>query len=189
MNLTQQKSMEVFYIMTTINGSIRFVNVFIANSAGQYAGVFALYFGTNLNVEYCNFARNHAPQYGGFIILQEASVNFFNSYFDSSSAGLRGGVLDAFASTVTINYCQFTNSGSGNYGGVVTVTLNCSLMILNSIFSYNAVQMYGGAVAINYNSNGTLINNLFHQNVGTLRWSYIYYSKLHSHCHVVHLQP
>ena len=147
------------------NISINSTN-FTSNWAND-GGVMTLIDNSDIYLDCSVFINNTARGSGGIMHLHqiESSASVYSSRFNSSHAGINGGVLVAVNSSVNLKGSYFTNNSAHNTGGAVDAYSGSNLTVENSSFLRNNANNSGGGLYIAVDSSGSIFNSTFQQNI------------------------
>ena len=121
--------------------------------------------GSDLLFENCTFA-NHSSPTDSLIEIHNSQLKIIGCVIDSNKMGIKGGIVQATTSLVTVQRCKFRNN-SGRYGTLFFLSRQSKLAIENSAL-HNNTGSIGGCVYIT-DSAIQVTETIFHNNKAVLQ--------------------
>ena len=121
--------------------------------------------GGDVKFENCTFA-NHSSPSDSLIELHNSQLKIIGCLIDSNKMGIKGGIVQATTSLVTVHRCKLRNN-SGRYGALFSLSRQSKMAIEKSAFLDNTGSI-GGCVYIT-DSAIQVINTIFHNNKAVIQ--------------------
>ena len=136
-------------------------NKFNRNVATRKGGVFFTS-ETSLHCTYSNFSQNVAD-IGGVMSIQYGSVIISDNNFENNTARSNGGVISADETDVSVTTCCFTGNLAQILGGVIHLLDDSHLTMIDNEFIFNRARS-GGVLSLNGRTNVIIIESRFINN-------------------------